>query len=77
MTAAVVGKGGYRAGNLAGIGNLVLEILMLVLALKDKVLYIVALLYHMVLSQQLSPCGREIKQKFIYKIKQKLYYNFV
>ena len=44
MAAAVVGKGGYRAGYLAGIGNLVLEILMLVFALEDKVLYVVAFL---------------------------------
>ena len=44
MAAAVVGKGGNRAGNLAGIGNLVLEVLMLVFALGNEVLNIMALL---------------------------------
>lgn len=42
VASAVVGKGGNRAGNLAGIGNLVLEVLMLVFALGNKVLYIMA-----------------------------------
>ena len=47
MAAAVVGKGGNRASNLAGISNLVLEILMFMLALENQVLYIMALLtYH-------------------------------
>ena len=44
MATAIVGKGSNGARNLAGIGNLVLEILMLMLALKDKVLYVMALL---------------------------------
>ena len=44
MAAAVVGKSGDRACDLAGIGNLVLEVLMLVLTLGNKVLYVMALL---------------------------------
>ena len=44
VTAAVVGKGGYRAGYLARIGNLILEVLMLMLALENQVLYIMAFL---------------------------------
>ena len=43
VSAAVVGKRRYRAGDFAGIGNLVLEILMLVFALFNKILYVMAL----------------------------------
>jgi len=44
VTTTIVSKGGYRTGNLARISDLILEVLMLMLALKYKVLYIVALL---------------------------------
>ena len=43
MAAAVVGKGGNGAGYLTCVGNLVFEVLVLVFALKYKVLYIMAL----------------------------------
>ena len=47
MTATIVGKGTYRTGYLAGISNLILEILMLMLTLINKPLYIALLFrYH-------------------------------